>query len=229
MVETIMAVFGHIGDAELTGGGVLATQALQGARIVTVALTGGERGNPPGVSIADYRHQKEKEAADFAAMLGGESIVMPYIDGELPDSEEVRFRLADLIRKYKPTMLLTHWKNSMHRDHIRTHNIVLDAQFYAALSSFERPLPPHFAPGPYYAENWEDAEGFTPYVYMKVSPEGFALWQKAIECHWFTTHSTSFAYKRYYENLMGMRGCLARSAYAEAFDVEPNTKKKVME
>ena len=47
-----MAIGGHIGDAELTCGGVLASLSLEGYKTVTVALTGGEKGNPPGVSVA---------------------------------------------------------------------------------------------------------------------------------------------------------------------------------
>ena len=34
-------------------------------------------------------------------------------------------------------------------------------------------------------------------VYLDVS-DGFALWEKAIEHHWFAVHSTSFPYKEYY-------------------------------
>ena len=48
--KVIMAIGGHIGDAELTCGGVLATASLRGEKIVTVAMTGGERGNPPHMS-----------------------------------------------------------------------------------------------------------------------------------------------------------------------------------
>ena len=39
MEKTIMAIGGHIGDAELTCGGILATLALKGYKVITVALT----------------------------------------------------------------------------------------------------------------------------------------------------------------------------------------------
>lgn len=227
--KCIMAIGGHIGDAELTCGGVLATYALKGYKIVTVALTGGEKGNPPTMTPEEYRVQKEREAREFAEMLGGEAVVFPYADGELPDNEEVRWALADLIRQYRPRILMTHWHSEMHRDHEITHQVVKDAQFYAGLAAFQRELPAHFAAGPYYAENWEDAAGFEPYTYIKVSPEGFALWQKAIEKHWFAVNSTSFHYKVYYEHLMAMRGCLARAEYAEAFNIDEYLKKQVLD
>lgn len=229
MQKTIMAIGGHVGDAELTCGGVLATYALKGYKIITVALTGGERGNPPHLTVEEYRKQKEEEAHKFAKMLGGEAIVFPYVDGELPDTNEVRMELCDVIRKYKPEALMTHWKYSMHKDHELTHKIVKDAQFFAGLGSIERELPSHYAKGPYYAENWEDATNFVPYVYMKVSPEGFELWQKAIKEHWFAVNSPSFHYMEYYSHLMRCNGYLARSEYAERFMVNEEAKKLVLE
>ena len=81
MEKTIMAIGGHIGDAELTCGGVLATYALKGYKIITVALTGGERGNPPHLTVEEYRKQKEEEAGRFAKYLGGEAVVFPNVEG----------------------------------------------------------------------------------------------------------------------------------------------------
>ncbi len=225
MKKTIMAIGGHIGDMELTCGGVLATMSLAGHQIITVALTGGEKGNPPHLDVATYRKQKEDEAKTFAEMLGGISVVLPYQDGELPNDDKVRFEVCDLIRKYKPNILITHWKHSMHKDHETTSKIVKDAQFYAGIPGFKRENEPHFAAGPYYAENWEDPEGFHPYLYVKVSEEGYKLWQKAIDTHWFATQSKSFKYKEYYEALMIVRGKEARALYAEAFDIEYTSKK----
>ena len=46
MGKTILAIGGHIGDMELTAGGVMATNALNGGKNITLALTAGERGNP---------------------------------------------------------------------------------------------------------------------------------------------------------------------------------------
>lgn len=223
--KVIMAIGGHIGDMELTAGGTLATLALKGYKIITVALTGGEKGNPAHLSVGEYRIQKEKEAADFAAMLDGEAIVFPYLDGELPVDDEVKFMLCDLIRKHKPKLLITHWKNSMHKDHEAAYKIVKDAQFYAGLPAFEREYPPHYAGGPYYAENWEDPVDFKPYIFMEVSKEGYELWDKAINTHWFALNSKSFRYKEYYSHLMSVRGLEARKEYAECFNIEELSKK----
>ena len=46
MAKTILAIGGHIGDACLTAGGVMAANAVDGGKNYTLALTAGERGNP---------------------------------------------------------------------------------------------------------------------------------------------------------------------------------------
>lgn len=223
--KCIMAIGGHIGDAELTCGGVLATKALQGWKIVTVGATGGERGNPPHLTVAQYREQKLAEAKAFAEMLGGVSEVLPYPDCEMVVNDESRFLLCDIIRKHKPDILLTHWRNSMHRDHELTCKLVYEAQLLAGLPSVERELPAHFAAGPYMAENWEDPDGFVPHTYMEVTPEGFELWCKAIDTQWFALNSKDFRYKEYYKALMRVRGLEARFEYAEAFALREHEKR----
>lgn len=219
--KTIMAIGGHIGDMELTAGGILATMALKGYKIVTVALTAGERGCPAHLTVEDYRKQKVEEAKAFTDLLSGVSVVWDYPDCELPLNDEARFKLCDEIRRYKPDILLTHWKGSIHKDHITTHNLVFDAQLLAGLPTVERELPAHFAKGPYYCENWEDPYNFVPHTYMEVSDEGFELWEKAISHHWFTINSKDFKYKDYYTHLMRVRGIEARKTRAQTFMVEP--------
>lgn len=56
-----MAIGGHIGDMELTAGGTLATMALEGHRIITVALTAGEKGNPPHLPIKRIVFKKSRK------------------------------------------------------------------------------------------------------------------------------------------------------------------------
>ncbi|MBW7458597.1 PIG-L family deacetylase, partial [Paenibacillus sepulcri] len=167
--------------------------------------------------VGEYREQKVREAAAFAEMLGGESIVFEIPDGELQDNEEMRLRVCDVIREVRPTVIITHFKNSMHKDHMTTHLIVNDARFYAALAPLERENPAFFASRLYYAENWEDAVGFVPYVYVDFSQEAYDLWIKAVSRHWFVTGSKSFPYLEYYKHLSRVRGIESRNEYAETF------------
>ena len=45
MKKTILAIGGHIGDACLTAGGVMASNAVEGGKNYTLALTAGEKGS----------------------------------------------------------------------------------------------------------------------------------------------------------------------------------------
>ena len=84
MGKTILAIGGHIGDMELTAGGLMATNALNGGKNITLALTAGERGNPAHLSVLEYRRQKINEAKAYMDLMNGEALVLKYADGELP-------------------------------------------------------------------------------------------------------------------------------------------------
>lgn len=226
--HTILAIGGHVGDMELTAGGLLASCSVQGGRIATLALTAGEKGAPAGADVEKYREQKLEEARIFAEKLGGEAFVLEHPDGLLPDDDQVRFQVCDIIRRVKPDIIVTHHKNSMHKDHAACHRIVEDARFYAGIAGFERALPAHFARLLYFAENWEDAVGFKPYVYLDISA-GFRLWKEAVSLHEFVTKSAGFPYLEYYEKLKRIRGIEARREYAECFMIPEENHKVVSE
>ena len=85
-----------------------------------------------------------------------------------------------MIRQVKPTHVITHWKASLHPDHAAAHRIVNDAVLLASLEGFSSAHPRHRGVrGVYYADNWEDAEGFAPYVYVDVT-EDLAAWKAAV-------------------------------------------------
>ena len=216
MAKTILAIGGHIGDAELTAGGVMAANAVDGGKNYTLALTAGERGNPPHLSVQEYRKQKVAEASAFAKMVNGESFVLEYADGELPNNEEVRYQVANIIRKVKPDVILTHWHSSMHKDHNNTHLIVPDAQFLASVVECDKiEGTRHYAPV-YFCENWEDDMDFRPSFYVDFT-KGYDLWCEALKTQWFVMNSKDFAYYDYYTSLARCRGALNKTMYAEAF------------
>jgi len=224
--RSVMAIGAHIGDMELTCGKTLAAHSVRGGRITIVAVTAGERGAPPGRDHREFAAYNKQCAAAFAQALGGAFHCLDYPDGEAPDNEELRRRLCDLIRAEKPGVVLTHWKESLHKDHAVTSRAVEDAVYYAALRGFERADPPHWAAGPYYAENWEDAPGFTPYVFMDVSA-GYALWAEHIGKLWLTDNSPWFKYRDYYDALSRVRGALVHRDRAECFAVSPHSARLV--
>ena len=214
---------------ELTAGAVLLKQAQQGDRIVLLHLTLGEGGNPR-LSPEAYGAQKREEATRAAERLGAEVIFGPYRDGELPDSEEARRYVADVIRQVKPALIVTHWRESIHRDHATTSAVAQDALLLASLEGVRTEHPPfRGVRGIWYAENWEDAQGFAPYLYVDVTGvlEG---WREAVTSYAFVRGGiSSFPYLDYYTALATVRGAEARRGQAVAFDIDPSGKRRVLD
>lgn len=220
--RTILAIGAHAGDMEISAGAVLAKQARAGDKVVLYHLTLGEGGNPK-MSRREYGEQKRREAIAAAKALGAEVLFGPYEDAMIPRGPEAVRAVADVIAKVKPSYVITHWKNSIHRDHSLTYTIVDDAVLLASVEG-TRGLR-----AVYYAENWEDPEEFEPYLYVDVSA-AFEDWKKAVSQYEFIRGGiSSFAYLEYYEALAKVRGAQAGRRYAVAFEVGPLGKKRVID
>lgn len=226
--KTILAVGAHTGDAQLTCGMLLAKHAMAGDKVVIVDLTAGERGAPQGVSVKDFGKRNIESAAKFADMLHGESIVLDIPDGELYPSQEMVLRLAQIMREKRASAVLYHWKNSIHKDHTAAYTITKNAIFFASLPTFDHPLPPAPIGRAMFAENWEDAEGFSPYFYFDVT-EAFPLWKEAVKNLWLAENSASFKYLRYYEALSVVRGAMIKCDHASCFGTTEFGKRQTIE
>jgi LmbE family N-acetylglucosaminyl deacetylase len=214
---------------ELTAGAFLIKQHELGDRVFILHMTLGEGGNPR-LSPAIYGAQKRREALAADSVIGAEAIFAPYRDGEIPDDEAVRRYVADVIRAVKPSYIVTHWSHSIHKDHSRTSLIVQDAVLLASLEGVVTGHPPHRGVrGVYYADNWEDAESFTPYVYIGVAEE-MARWREAVTKYEFVSgRISSFRYLEYYDALSTVRGAVSGKGRAVAFDIDSFGKRRVLD
>lgn len=203
--KTIMVIGAHAADAELMGGAAVLAHHQLGWKSVLVHMTLGEKGGRT-VSPQDYAVIKRDQAEKAAAVLGSEVEFLPYLDGELPVNEEVQWRIADLIRKYKPNVILTHWNGSIHVDHTNTFENVLASLFFAGLRTFEREFDAHWVNAIYFAENWEDEENYVPDTYLDVS-EVWDTYQQAAACYALVSAPDApFRYAQWYDGASRMRG-----------------------
>lgn len=228
--RTILAIGAHAGDMELTAGPVLIRHRRLGDRVVVLHLTLGEGGNPR-LSPEAYGAQKREEALWVAEGLGVEVLFGPYADGEVPDDEAARHYVADVIRQVRPTHIITHWSNSIHKDHAAAHAITTDAVLLASLEGVASEHPRHRGVrGVYFAENWEDMHEFQPYVHVAVAEEDVVAWREAVRRYEFVGGDIStFRYLDYYDSLFSLRGALARRDRAVAFEVDPFGKRQVLD
>ncbi|MGH7605265.1 MAG: PIG-L deacetylase family protein [Gemmatimonadaceae bacterium] len=227
--RTILAIGAHAGDMELTAGALLIKQRKLGDRVVILHMTLGEGGNPK-MSPTAYGVQKKREALASDSVIGAEAIFAPYRDGEIPNDESARRYVADVIRRVKPTYIITHWSHSIHKDHTNTSLIVQDAVLLASLEGVVTAQPAYRGiRGVYYAENWEDPGEFSPYIFVGVADE-MSQWREAVTKYEFVGGKiSSFPYLDYYEALSGVRGAVSGKGRAEAFDIDEFGKRRVLD
>jgi hypothetical protein len=79
-----------------------------------------------------------------------------------------------------------------------------------------------------YAENWEDAEGFSPYFYFDVT-EAFPLWKEAAKKLRLAENNESFKYLRYYEALGMLRGAVIGRDYASCFGTSYSGRRQTLD
>lgn len=211
----LMIVGAHCGDGEIQAGAIAHKYAQAGHQVTFLHLTAGEKGTPPHMTPEAYRAQKIREAERAAAILGGTSITLNHLDAELVFDDPLCREVATIFRKLKPDVIITHWIDSMHPDHRICQLVVQDAWLKASLPGFDLDgLPPHGIRRVFHSENWEDMDGYEPDIYVDVS-DSFETYLKALSSYWFIMHSTSFRYYDYYQALGTVRGCLARTKYAQ--------------
>jgi LmbE family N-acetylglucosaminyl deacetylase len=212
----VVAFGAHAGDADFTMAHVLAKYAHEGHRATIVHVTLGEAGNP-AMPREEYAAQRRREIEESCAVYGAEFRCLPYADAELVASPETELAFCDLIRELKPDIAITQWRGSLHRDHILTWHLVTYGALLARLPSVKRNRPPHRVGSVWFAENWEDAQGFVPEVYVDIT-DVYDTWIEGAGKHaLFRGEVSRFPYQDYYKALARVRGEESGCRYAAAF------------
>lgn len=206
----LLLVGAHIGDMDFTAGHLACLHSSAGEQVDVLHLTAGE-GGFPGKDRAVYKAQKLEEAAKAAEIMGAKLRVLGVPDGDLDASADVAQAVAEVIEETRPRYLVTHWRGSLHPDHANCYFAV-----ERALGLLAAKLGAVPAPELYFAENWEDADGFQQDVTVDITPV-FDQWLAAAMCHQlFRGGVVKFDYRGYYEALAALRGKMAGVARAVA-------------
>jgi LmbE family N-acetylglucosaminyl deacetylase len=216
----IMAIAAHPGDAFFAMGAAVALQVHLGGQGVFLSLSLGGRGSAK-IAPPEYSVLQQQSAERAAQMLGARAEFLTYPDGEVPDNEEVKLRVCDLIREHKSDIIVTHWQGTWHKDHKACYNVVNDAVFYASLPALARAQPAHPVKKVFFNDNWEDANGFLADTYLDITPV-FDRWMEACAVFPMWRGENGFRYNDYYRSLAVGRGCLSNSQYAIALMSSPD-------
>ncbi|MEC9321229.1 MAG: PIG-L family deacetylase [Chloroflexota bacterium] len=105
--KNVLVITPHPDDAESGAGGTIAKWAEEGACIVLVVCTNGDKGTSDrSVSpekIADTRREEQKAAGKVLGL--SEIVFLDHQDQELTDNDEFREELVREIRRHKPDVV----------------------------------------------------------------------------------------------------------------------------
>jgi bacillithiol biosynthesis deacetylase BshB1 len=134
----ILAIGAHPDDIELICGGTLIRAQMLGRRTAILDLSAGEMGS------RGTRETRAEEAAKAAKLMGvsvRENLGLP--DGGIVNTPATRAQIAVVLRRLKPSVVITHSLHGRHPDHPVVAQLVRDACFVAGLKKIEPASSPH--------------------------------------------------------------------------------------
>lgn len=136
----ILAIAAHRDDVEQTCGGTLLAMRALGWETGIVDLTRGESGTR---GTAAEREAEAMEAARILEVCHREALDLP--DGNVQNTYENRLKIAGVLRRLRPRVVILPYWQGRHPDHSITATLGYEACFLSGLSrvSTEEGAPPH--------------------------------------------------------------------------------------
>jgi bacillithiol biosynthesis deacetylase BshB1 len=138
MQVDLLAIAAHRDDVELTCAGTLIKSAKQGYRTAVVDLTAGEMGTK---GDAKSRAAEADAAAQVMKLSARENLSLP--DAGIVNDPATREKVARIIRKFAPKIVIAPARQGRHPDHRVTSELVRDACFVAGLAKLAPDVPKH--------------------------------------------------------------------------------------
>ncbi|HEV7213921.1 MAG TPA: PIG-L family deacetylase [Chloroflexota bacterium] len=193
----ILTVLAHPDDAEIWAGGTLARHVCDGDQALICSLVG-----EPGALRAN-------EAGEGAQVLGAEVTMLEQKDRHLRLSDELVQKLAGLLADYRPAIIVTHWEQDSHPDHVLA-NLATRAAIVAA-SGLSQDLEMVLACDTYLSSGRDGV--FTPEVYVDISD----VWETKLAAIRQHASQDPEHYVQAIERQCWLHGARAKVRYAEGF------------
>ncbi|WP_424812825.1 PIG-L deacetylase family protein [Roseococcus sp. YIM B11640] len=209
-MSDIVVITAHVGDFVWRAGGAIALHATAGKRVTVVCLSCGENGESniawkdPAADDASVRRLRREEAEAAAKVLGvAELHLLDLGDYLLPKDPEIPYRLAEILRREKPSLVLTHpERDPSNLDHDRTFEMVLEARMISQAPGRGRDFITPFQVLSFEPHQPELCR-FTPNILLDIT-EVWAKKQEAMRC--MPSQSNLWDY---YERVARQRGAQA--------------------
>jgi N-acetylglucosamine malate deacetylase 1 len=177
----VLAVVAHPDDAELLCAGTLARAKQEGAAIGVCVLCQGDKGQP-AEAIADLASVRRKEMQASSKLLGAELFTCDFEDGTLEDTLASRKKVSDVLRRFRPTLVLAHAPQDYHPDHQAASALTDAATWFCASRGQKSRQAPLEEPPELWWMDCINRASFEPGFYVDVT--GFVeLKERLLRCH----------------------------------------------
>jgi len=122
----------HPDDAELGCAGTILKHIAAGKKVGIADLTRGELGTR---GSAEIRDKEAALSADILGLAARENIGLP--DGFFQNTQPYQLRVIEIIRKYRPEIIITNAFHDRHPDHGRASELVEASVFLSGLRKIE--------------------------------------------------------------------------------------------
>lgn len=171
----VLAMAAHPDDVELSAGGTVCLLVQQGYRVGIADFTRGELGSRGTPAL---RAEEAAHASRIIGLTARENLAMP--DGDIRNTPENQRKIIEVVRRYRPRIVLLNAPTCRHPDHGAAAKLATDALFYSGLRKIETfepdgtPQPPW---RPHHVLHYMQNLPFTPTLVVDVS----AVWPQRIE------------------------------------------------
>jgi bacillithiol biosynthesis deacetylase BshB1 len=125
----VLVIAAHPDDAEIGAGGTISLLLSQGKRVGVLDLTDGE---PTPFGSPEVRAREAAEASRALGLTWRGCLGLP--NRRLEATLEARAELASVLRELRPEVLLAHYWEDSHPDHVAASALTDAARFWAKLS-----------------------------------------------------------------------------------------------
>lgn len=217
----VLCIVAHPDDAEILAGGTLIKLVDQGYRAGIVDFSQGEMGTRGSAE------ERMREAACSAGVMGiqvRENLHFP--DAHIENTVANRRKVVEVIRKYRPALVITHDSNNRNPDHTHTSFLVRQAAFTAGLAKYDTGQEHHRPDKILYGmEYYESAPSFAVNITAQ-----FERKMKALACYQsqlfnpdYTGDQTYISSNRFMKEIEARFrywGAKIHCEYAEVFRIE---------
>lgn len=136
----LLIIGAHPDDAEYSGGGLATIYRQSGRPVKMISVTDGSAGHHFR-KPAELVELRRAEAAAAGKIIGATYETWDFPDGSLEPSLDVRWRIIEEIRTYKPDLVLTHRTCDYHPDHRAVGQCVQDASYLVTVPNVLPAVP----------------------------------------------------------------------------------------